>query len=86
MIVASNYGYVLQCTGCQATIELTRSELADPYRGQEIRSNMRKAHSECDAFKDVAKARAAIKAARSAARRALFNGGDTGDAQQAHRL
>jgi len=53
---------------------LTIKELSDPYRGAEIRSNMRKAHSECDSFKNVSKAREAIKAKRRAARRALSGG------------
>jgi len=74
VIVAQNYGYTLQCTGCQATVQLTIKELSDPYRGAEIRSNMRKAHSECDSFKNVSKAREAIKAKRRAARRALSGG------------
>jgi hypothetical protein len=76
VIIAQNYGYTLLCTGCQASIEMTRSQLADPYRSAEIRSNMRKAHSECDGFKNVSKAREAIKAKRRAARLAL-NGGQT---------
>jgi hypothetical protein len=74
MILAKDFGYTLHCTGCHATIEMTRTELADPYRGPEIRNNMRKAHSECDAFKDVSKAREAIKAKRRAARQAAYGG------------
>jgi hypothetical protein len=75
MIASEDFGYTLRCTGCRATIALTFRELQDPYRQADIKGGMKKAHSECDGFKDVSKAQQAIKAKRRAARQATYGGG-----------
>ena len=74
MIVAHHYGYLLQCTGCKATLGLTLHELSDPYRAAEIRSAMRTTHRACDGYHDVQQAKNAIKAQRRAARQAVRGG------------
>jgi hypothetical protein len=69
VIVTEDFGYTLRCSGCKAYITLSMNELRDMDRMLDIKSEMKKAHSDCDSFKDVAKARAAIEQERRAARR-----------------
>lgn len=74
MIVAQDYGYTLRCTGCGGYITLTMRELRDLDRSLDIKSHMRDVHKDCDGFKSVGKAKAAMKARIRAERRAATRG------------
>lgn len=65
MIVDRDGMWTLYCTGCGASVELTRGEVYDPIRRAGRKQAVAHVHAECDGFGDVKKARIALKKKRS---------------------